>query len=276
MSLGYNIRQGRKALGLSQAKLAEALGVSFQAVSSWERDLYQPDLEMLGRLAAALHTSIACLLGEEACAESFDVKDGLFSSERMYTFVKSAATALGLTQTLRALPFARDMHQGQFRKGSGMVPNISHPLTMCCHALAMGISSDQVLSAILLHDILEDCDAKPQDLPVSYEVREIVQRLSRDWDLDDQPGYDQQYYAGIAQSPEAMLIKLIDRCHNLSVGASAMSYPHLQQYATHAMTYVLPLADKLKQVEPAYSNACFLLKYQMLSLVYTINSLQVE
>lgn len=43
MTLGGRIVQFRKALGLSQEALAEAVGVSRQAVSKWELDEAQPD-----------------------------------------------------------------------------------------------------------------------------------------------------------------------------------------------------------------------------------------
>ena len=39
MTYGERIRQGREAKGLTQEELAEAVGVSRQAVSKWEGDL---------------------------------------------------------------------------------------------------------------------------------------------------------------------------------------------------------------------------------------------
>ena len=38
MSIGENITRIRKEKNLTQEQLAEKLGVTFQAVSSWERD----------------------------------------------------------------------------------------------------------------------------------------------------------------------------------------------------------------------------------------------
>ena len=38
MKMGEKIAAARKAHGLTQEKLAASLGVSFQAVSTWERD----------------------------------------------------------------------------------------------------------------------------------------------------------------------------------------------------------------------------------------------
>ena len=57
MSIGTNIRRLRKEMKpedgfvFTQEKLAEKLGVTFQAVSSWERDEYLPETENLLKLA---------------------------------------------------------------------------------------------------------------------------------------------------------------------------------------------------------------------------------
>ncbi len=50
--IGKNIKALRKERGLSQGAFAEALGVSFQAVSGWERGIAAPDLENVVKIAA--------------------------------------------------------------------------------------------------------------------------------------------------------------------------------------------------------------------------------
>ena len=47
MSIGSNIKAFREDRKLTQEQVAEALGISFQAVSSWERDEYNPDTDKL-------------------------------------------------------------------------------------------------------------------------------------------------------------------------------------------------------------------------------------
>ena len=51
MSIGSNIKQFREERNLTQEQLGDKLGISFQAVSSWERDEYKPDVEKLIKLA---------------------------------------------------------------------------------------------------------------------------------------------------------------------------------------------------------------------------------
>ena len=52
----------RKAKGLTQSELGERLGVSFQAVSKWERGETLPDTALLPDLARVLETSVDYIL----------------------------------------------------------------------------------------------------------------------------------------------------------------------------------------------------------------------
>lgn len=277
MSLGKQIKQRREALELSQEQLGEKLGVSFQAVSGWEREASLPETERLTKIAEALKTSVAALVGENSVFSSQNMAGRLFDEERMYTFVKSAAIARNFHQTLKALPYAKEKHTGQFRKGKAQIPYISHPLTMCCHALAMGLDEDNLLAVILLHDVAEDCGVSPEDLPVDDKVRKTVFLLSKDKSHElDEEGYDKGYFEDISKHRHAMLVKLLDRCHNLSVMSDGFTRKRMAEYIEHTETWVMPLADNLRKLAPEYSNACFLLKYQMKSLMQSLSALLIH
>ncbi len=62
--LSGNIKNIRKAKGLTQEELAVKLNVVRQTVSKWEKGLSVPDSEMLIRVAEELETSVNVLLGE--------------------------------------------------------------------------------------------------------------------------------------------------------------------------------------------------------------------
>jgi GTP pyrophosphokinase len=79
-----------------------------------------------------------------------------FSADKMYTYLKGYAMGADMEQTLLALAFARDKHSGQLRKDGE--PYIIHPLTMACNAIALEIRDDYLIAAILLHDVVEDCN----------------------------------------------------------------------------------------------------------------------
>ncbi len=56
-SMGEQIRDARKAKGITQDALAEAMNVSRQAVSHWETNRTMPDAETLVRLSKVLEHS---------------------------------------------------------------------------------------------------------------------------------------------------------------------------------------------------------------------------
>ena len=73
MSIGTNIKGIREDKKLTQEQVADALDVSFQAVSSWERDEYKPDLDNLIKLAELFDVSISAIAEEKK--NPFKTKD---------------------------------------------------------------------------------------------------------------------------------------------------------------------------------------------------------
>lgn len=59
LHVGARIRTRRKILGVSQEKLAEALGLTFQQVQKYERGANRVSASKLYEIAAALQTQIA-------------------------------------------------------------------------------------------------------------------------------------------------------------------------------------------------------------------------
>ena len=255
MSIGSNIRKLREAQGLTQEMLAEKTDVSFQAVSSWERDEYLPETSKLIKLAAALNVS-----------GLFKTKDEIYDWSHMKTFIKTTARNLKLQSTLAAVDFAAEKHEGQRRKRSS-IPYIAHPFMLACHALAMGFTDDEIIAACILHDVVEDCKVKPEELPVSEEIRNIVKLLSHEKTTDE--NRDQimsAYYEAMQDDPKAVLIKCIDRCHNITTMAWGLSRERIFRMITETETYYPKLLNRLKSTLE-YNNAAWLLKYQIESLL---------
>lgn len=77
--LGENIAVLRKKQGMSQQTLADALFVTRQTISKWEKNLSVPDADALVRLADALDTTVQTLLGkpEEPAAAPSDIAAAL-------------------------------------------------------------------------------------------------------------------------------------------------------------------------------------------------------
>jgi antitoxin CcdA len=70
--MGGRIKLARKKLGLSQAALAEQLGVTASAVGQWEILYTDPATDKVGPLAEILRVSVDWLLGEQRRPEAVD------------------------------------------------------------------------------------------------------------------------------------------------------------------------------------------------------------
>jgi len=271
MKIGGNIYYYRKRKGFTQEELAEKLGVTFQTVSAWERDDYLPQLDKLDRMAQCLDVTIADLCSSTPVEDAgWVLKDQMFSVEHMYRFVRTYAQSADARQTTAALPYAKERHEGQFRKGKGKVPYIYHPLVMTCHALALGFHEDDLTAALLLHDVCEDCRdeagnrIKPENLPVGEKAQEAVRLVTKPDEEYD--GWEKDYYSAIAQNRLAVIVKCLDRCNNISMMAVGFSRAKMREYIVETETYVLPLLEIMKKkYEDTCYNAAFLIKYQMLS-----------
>jgi transcriptional regulator with XRE-family HTH domain len=74
MSRGARIRQIRKQVELTQTEFGERLGVSPQAVSQWERDLTDPEIERLQAIADTFGVSFEWLAGGKGDTPSLQPK----------------------------------------------------------------------------------------------------------------------------------------------------------------------------------------------------------
>ncbi|MGN0425442.1 MAG: helix-turn-helix domain-containing protein [Acetatifactor sp.] len=264
--------QIRKERHLTQSEVAEKLNVSFQAVSLWERGETVPDTEKIVELAKLYGVSCDFLLrGEkESTPIHFELPltGRLFDEEHMYTYVKTYAALNGLTQTLKALPYARELHKGQVRKGMEKIPYFNHPLVVACHALSLGLDNDDIIATALLHDVCEDCGVTPEELPVGDSVKEAVWLLTK-----DSTKTKEEYFDSIGKNEAATLVKLLDRCNNVSGMSGCFSESKLIRYISETEKWVYPLLQIAKSEYLQYSNQVFLIKYHMTSV---INSLKFQ
>ena len=126
------------------------------------------------------------------------------SPQTLECFLKNRLDAGCFPESLRALEFAKEKHAEQFRKPEELgIPYITHPMTMACHALAMGINNDVLIAAILLHDVSEDCGVLPENLPVCAETQQIVRLVTKPKTVFS----EKEYYTAIAKNPAIILHK---------------------------------------------------------------------
>lgn len=77
MTTGARIKAARKAAGMTQAELANRLGIPYQSIGQWENDLRNPKLETLQKIASALGVPVVNLLSDDYLVPYEDVADAI-------------------------------------------------------------------------------------------------------------------------------------------------------------------------------------------------------
>lgn len=68
--IGFKIAKLRKGKNMTQMELADALGISFQAISNWERGESMPDIAKLVSLSQIFDVSVDEILGNDRIAKT--------------------------------------------------------------------------------------------------------------------------------------------------------------------------------------------------------------
>ncbi len=98
LQIAENLRRLRQERNMTQAELAERLGVSYQAVSRWENKGSYPDIELLPSLAALFGVTVDYLLGNA------ERRAGRAFWDRLYSMEGDAERIAYLRETHRAYP----------------------------------------------------------------------------------------------------------------------------------------------------------------------------
>ncbi len=194
-------------------------------------------------------------------------------ASRTYYFLKGYASAENHFNMLKALIIARELHEGQFRKGGAEY--LVHPLRVCAYLAAFKVFNDDVLfSAALLHDVVEDVDRirdDPQILVTQYEIsQEVVDLVCKLTKLKGMP--IDAYYRGIMSDWRAIMIKLSDRCNNVST-LDSFTYEKMHSYIEETKNYILPLVRYAKAHYPMYNNEVTIMKYHITSVCSTVEGI---
>lgn len=196
--------------------------------------------------------------------------------EEIYLFLKGYAIAKEMRNTLIALSIATRLHENQKRKGGA--PYIIHPLEVTSYLINLGIDDDITCAAAILHDVVEDCDISDpyKELAEKYnlnkEIIDIVLLLTKPKDYKEKDPTLEKYYSKIKTNQKAAIIKLSDRANNLST-IDAFTKEKMIEYVNETKNLIFPLCKYGKAYYPELSNAITIIKYQMVSICETIESL---
>lgn len=215
--------------------------------------------------------------------ESYNV-DEEYLYNRPYLFIKGVASGRNFKNTLKALPLARQFHNGVYRKGlvevngqKVQLPYVLHPLKVCSTLMSLNLPMpdnelDLLYSGSLLHDTVEDAEESfpkggaefTQDYGFPPELETIIKLLSK------HPGADEYelnaYFNELKVNKFALLIKLADRSHNVE---DLYNMKNVPKYIKETRDYFISrngLCAYGKANFPELSNGITILKAKIVSL----------
>ena len=117
-TFGAIIAEKRKEMGMTQAELAERMGVTDKAVSKWERDLSYPDIASLPRLAGIFGLSLDELMRNTASGNADKKKENV--RDIISVALRGIALAMGIAVLVLSIIDELDSGSGIGMLGLGL------------------------------------------------------------------------------------------------------------------------------------------------------------
>ena len=115
-TVGTLITESRKEKGLTQAQLAEKMGVTDKAVSKWERDQTCPDMYAIPKLAEVLGISVEQLVQGQTRSVA-----GEKAQEALNLILKATTLAMGVGVIVLTILEKLDTKSGVIMLAIGMI-----------------------------------------------------------------------------------------------------------------------------------------------------------
>lgn len=209
--IGDNIKKYRKLKGITQEEFASLIGVTFQAVSKWERAESYPDINYLPSISKILHISIDELLGNNIPNTDNDIEHYLRiyneytfeDKNKIYLEFKKAAKSyqndfriqvryMDLINKTDALITSEEYINKDFErfdKESKRIKHLYHYINDNCTDDSIRLWAKRIMCEHLMY--IYDCHGLYKEnlgefeqilntLPSLYETREYVSLMERD------------------------------------------------------------------------------------------------
>lgn len=186
----------------------------------------------------------------------------IFKNEEIL-FLKGYLKGKGFNEAIKSLNLAEKLHYGVTRKSGE--PYISHPCRIANAIISLGINDEDIICAVLLHDILEDTDITESQLLEKFnkEVVEIVKLVTKVEGVSTS-----KYYEDISKNYKASIVKMADRCHNVST-MYYFDLKKMEEYIIETEERVLPLCSIVSNENPILANPSYYMKYHLESILET-------
>lgn len=163
----------------------------------------------------------------------------------------------------RAYELADRAHAGQFRKTGH--PYITHPLAIAWHLAHYGLDAATVAAA-LLHDTVEDTDVTLEQIVIEFgpEIAALIDgvtkldRIEYSSVEEAQAATIRKMVVAMAQDVRVLLIKLVDRLHNMRT-VSSLREEKQRRVARETIDIYAPLAHRLgvQEIKHELEDRCF-------------------
>ena len=180
----------------------------------------------------------------------------------------------------KAYLFAKELHKEQKRKDG--TPYLSHPVEVALILAKLGFNED-VVSAALLHDVVEDCGVTVKEIETKFnsvvaQLVDCVSAIDKErfvFDKDDlyestefeKASIEEQSFKKLIaigkKNPLGFIIKFADRLHNLRT-IDSFDYSKQLEKVKETEKWIIPIA-KILNTEYFYrslKNECFKIKYK--------------
>ena len=117
---GKKIAELRKQKDMTQFELADAMGISYQAVSNWERGNSMPDISKLAELSDILGTTVDELLGKKNPAVERMIKGDKTDAEEAAPEDMAEAAAIAKPSQLEEM-----VEKGEVKDATKLLPFLS-------------------------------------------------------------------------------------------------------------------------------------------------------
>ena len=250
---GENIKKLRKEKELTQEALAVFLGVSFQAISKWERGETYPDITMLPLIAKFFDTTIDSLLGvnksfeEEKANEYIKLYDDMKLKDLTLTYNKFQIAVKEfpndfriLVRYMELLQEVKGFVQGEYKDISKEVTSIYDKIQNHCTEDSIRIRSKVIMISHLLtkYQCVPDEEGKYRtNKELLEQAEEIINTLpsmkdSRELHLMNSAFDTESYYSTHKNVLEELLFHFQDTafgyCFNYDTPKRLEIFKHIQ------------------------------------------------
>lgn len=196
----------------------------------------------------------------------------IFSPDKMYLFVQGMVSGANMEESIRALPYMRKMHAGQFRN-DGQRYEV-HPLSMACYALSLrGISNcitDTTIAIILLHDVPEECKIPVESMPFGGAVKHGVKYMTIADKFPGETKFEQKrrYANDLLEDLNSVICKGIDMCFNFSTMQGAFLPDRIRKNVVEADLLRMAVLKKAKYKWPEARPLLWVLRENITMLLH--------